>query len=99
MTGEYGGIKVKTVLPYDRTRPQICREGEFFSGGGVPDEIVSHGSCPEELKHGGMKLWQKAVTVRPSRLKSPEARPRVCMSNRPERKGKSRWFGRELEKT
>lgn len=63
------------------------------------DEIVSHGSCPEELKHGGMKLWQKAVTVRPSRLKSPEARRPVCMQNRPERKGKLGWFGRKLEKT
>lgn len=37
----YGGIKVKTVLPYDRAHPQICREGEFFSGGGVKTELTS----------------------------------------------------------
>ena len=46
----YGGIKVKTVLPYDRAHPQIYREGEFFSGGVSLDEIVSHGSYLEKLK-------------------------------------------------
>ena len=29
----YGGIKVKTVLPYDRTFPQIYREDDFFRKG------------------------------------------------------------------
>ena len=53
----------------------------FFRVGVSHDEIVSHGSCPEELKHGGMKLWQKAATAPSSRLKSPEARRPVCMLN------------------
>lgn len=71
----------------------------FFRVGVSLDEIVSHGSCPEELKHGGMKLWQRAATAPPSRLKSPEGRQQACMSNSPERKGKSGWFGRELDKS
>ncbi len=33
--GGDGGNQSKNVLPYDRAHPQIYREGEFFSGGGV----------------------------------------------------------------
>ncbi len=28
----YGGIKVKTILPYDREPPETCRKCDFFTG-------------------------------------------------------------------
>ena len=31
--GRYGGIKIKTVLPYDRAFRQTCRKCIFFTGG------------------------------------------------------------------